>query len=499
MSRLVLSVVCLALGFIWAAPAFAARRVALVIGNSNYQNAPALPDPRRDAQAMAAMFQKAGFDVVNVATDVGNLQFKRAVAQFADEAGRSDIAVVYYSGYGIDIEGINYLVPVDAKLASDRDAGSAAIALDSLAKSVDGAKRLRLVIVDASRGDPVVPAIRQQQTAAPQALNRGLADPEPRRGTLIAYAAIAGSEAEDGDAEHSTYTAALLHNLFTPGLDIRLAFGRILVEVLKKTNQRQNPFVYGSLGGGNISLVPAPADRPARDLAGEKIDYGVVEKIGLARAWEVFLVQHPTGFYSVDAREQFRIAEAQPAKPSPTPLPRPGSSAEEQAAREKAEQLAALDRAQAAGVSRGSSPDVNSSEKVSLAQRELIRLGCLSGAPDGSLTAATKAAVRLYLSARGENPTSEAEITDDFIAKLKQQTARVCPLACPDGKIAEGGHCVDVGKSPAAARRKDEDDHAGSAKRGLAKQEQRPAPTPRATDQTYGSSGHGVVTPGVGF
>jgi hypothetical protein len=487
MSRLVLSAIGLALGLLlmWADPAFAERRVALVIGNSAYQNAPALANPRRDAQAMAAMFQKAGFDVVSAEYDAGILQFKRAIAQFADEASRSDIAVVFYSGYGIDVGGINYLVPVDAKLASDRDATVAAITLDALAKSVDKAKRLRLVIVDASRGDPFVPAMRQR-AAAPHVADPGLAEPEPTPGEVIAYAAIAGTEAEDGDGEHSTYTAAVLHNLFTPGLDIRLAFGRILVDVLKKTSKRQNPLVYGSFGGGNIALVPAPRDRPSRDLEGEKIDYGVVQKIGLARAYEVFLVQHPTGFYSTVAREELRIAETQPAKPPATRPPVLGP-------------IASLEGAPPVIAPPGSLPEVNSPGQVAVAQQELTRLGCFSGAADGSLDAATKAAIRLYQSARGQNPSGDAEITDDFVAELKQRTAEVCVVVCPAGKIAEGKKCVDIGKSPAVARRKNEDDQGRPAKRNVAKQEQKSAPPPRVTQQTSGNSGHSSVTMGVGF
>jgi hypothetical protein len=494
MSRLLLSAIGSALGLLlmWADPAFAERRVALVIGNSAYQNAPALANPRRDAQAMTAMFQKAGFDVVSAESDIGIAQFKRAIAQFADEASRSDIAIVYYSGYGIDIGGTNYLVPVDAKLASDRDAPVAAITLDGLAKSVDKAKRLRLVIVDASRGDPFVPAMRQQ------AADPGLAEPEPTPGEVIAYAAIAGTQAEDGDAEHSTYTGAVLHNLFTPGLDIRLAFGRILVDVLKKTSKRQNPLVYGSFGGGNIALVPAPRDRPSRDLEGEKIDYGVVQKIGLARAYEVFLAQHPTGFYSTVAREELRIAETQPAKPAATRPPVLGP-------------IASLEGVPPVTAPPGSLPEVNSPGQVSVAQQELTRLGCFSGAADGSLDAATKAAIRLYLNARGQNPGGDVEITDDFVAELQQQTAVVCALACPPGKIAEGNKCVDIGKSEAVAHRKNEDDRGTSTKHNVAKQEQKPAPIPprvtqqtsapppRVTQQTSGNSGHSPVTVGVGF
>jgi hypothetical protein len=482
MSRFVLSVVCLTLSLVLirADPAFAERRVALVIGNSDYQYAPPLPNPRRDAQAMAAMFQKAGFDVISAQTDVGILQFKRAIAQFEDKAGRSDIAVVYYSGYGIAIQGVNYLIPVDAKLAGDRDAVTAAVTLDSLAKSVDGAKRLRLVILDASRGDPFAAAIK---AAALQVTEGGLAEPEPKPGALIAYAAIAGSQAEEGDRDHSTYTSALLRNLFTPGLDIRLSFGRVLVDVLKKTSKRQTPQVYGSLGGGNIALVPAPADRPSLDLEGEKTDYGVVQQIGLARAYEVFLVQHPTGFYSTAARQQLRIVEAQPPKPaSATPGRGP---------------VATLEQPPPGTVPPGRLPEMNSPGQIEAAQQELARLGCFSGAADGSLNAATRAAIQLYQSARGQNPTNDTEITDDFIADLKQQSAAVCPIVCPAGKIAEGRQCVDAGKSKAIARRKDE--QTKPPKQSVTKQEARPRPPPRTAEQAPAGGGHSPVTPGVGF
>ena len=272
-------------------PACAERRVALVIGDSAYQNALALIDPRRDAEAMAATFRSAGFDVVSAQYDLGAVQFKQVVAQFEATAAGSDIAVVYFSGYGIDIQGVNYLIPADAKLARERDAADRALTLDQLAKAVEGAARLRLVILDASRDDPFARTINQQGSV--QAVMPGLAEVGPGNGTLIAYAVKADLLAEDGDGEHSTYTAALLRNLFVPGLDIRLAFGRVLVDVLRVTANRQEPFVYGSLPGRNIALVPAPANRPGVDLHGGKIDYSVVEKIGTVHSWEVFLAPAP--------------------------------------------------------------------------------------------------------------------------------------------------------------------------------------------------------------
>jgi hypothetical protein len=288
-----------------AVAAQADKRVALVVGNSAYQHAPTLPNPARDAQAMAKMFQKAGFDVVSALYDAGNLELKRAIRQFEDAAANSDIAVIYFAGHGIEIHGVNYLIPTDAKLASDRDADDEAITLDRLLVSLDGAKRLRLVILDACRENPFVPRMLQQRSAALRGVISGLATVEPTTSnTLIAYAARAGAAAEDGQSDHSPFTVALLNDLFVPGLDVRLAFGRVRDEVLKKTANKQEPFVYGSLGGANISLVPTPEQSPrAADLSGEREDYSRVEKIGTKRAWQIFLAQYPKGFYADLARE----------------------------------------------------------------------------------------------------------------------------------------------------------------------------------------------------
>jgi uncharacterized caspase-like protein len=294
-----------------AAAAQADKRVALVVGNSAYQHAPPLPNPARDSQAMAKMFQNAGFNVVSALYDAGYLELKRAIRQFEDAAADSDIAVIYFAGHGIEIHGVNYLIPTDAKLASDRDAEDEAIALDRLLTSLDGAKRLRLVILDACRENPFVRKMLQQRSAALRGVSSGLATVEPSTSnTLIAYAARAGAAADDGQADHSPFTAALLHNLFVPALDVRLAFGRVRDEVLKTTANKQEPFVYGSLGGANISLVPAPEQSPrAVDLGPEREDYSRVEKIGTKRAWQMFLAQYPNGFYADLARENLAAIE----------------------------------------------------------------------------------------------------------------------------------------------------------------------------------------------
>lgn len=313
---------------LWLAPdtAWAEKRVALIVGNSNYQTVPQLANPSRDANAVARMFRDAGFDSVEVHINVGNLEFKRAIRKFETSADQADIAVVYYAGHGLELAGTNYLIPTDARLASDRDADDEAILLERLVSSADGAKRLRLVILDACRDNPFATSMRRERKTASRAVLPGLGRVEPTStDTLIAYAAKAGSTADDGDGQHSPFTAAVLKNLTVPGLDVRLAFGRVRDEVLKTTSNRQEPFVYGSLGGGNISLVPASAASQDAAVTDVKADFDLVQKIGSRRAWEVFLGTHPTGFYADLARAQMEnapptnmIIAALPPQPAPS-------------------------------------------------------------------------------------------------------------------------------------------------------------------------------------
>jgi hypothetical protein len=284
--------------------ALADRRVALVIGNSAYQNVAALPNPVRDAKAIAEMFRKASYDVIIAQYDLGYTDFKRAIRQFEDSVTDADVAVVYYSGLGIEIRGTDFLIPVDAKLKSDLDAPDEAVPIERLLVSVSGARKLNLIILDAGRDDPFI--VKMGATTKVRNVSSALEPTSPN--TLIAYAARAGTLAEDGADDHSTYASALLNNLFVPGLDIRLAFGRVRDDVLKKTSNRQEPFIYGSLGGAAVSLVaakqgPIQATQANADPEGERKDYAFVEKLDTKESWDIFIVQYPTGFYSDLARQ----------------------------------------------------------------------------------------------------------------------------------------------------------------------------------------------------
>src|SRR6478735_695750 len=147
--------IVLALALLFGAgPAFAAKRVALVIANSAYQNAPQLTNPVNDGEVIAKTLREAGFDVVDSRHDLPAQETRRALREFADAARSADIAVVYYAGHGIEVDGSNYLIPVDAKLERDTDVFDEALSLDRVLVAVEPAKQLRLVIQDACRDNP---------------------------------------------------------------------------------------------------------------------------------------------------------------------------------------------------------------------------------------------------------------------------------------------------------------------------------------------------------
>lgn len=285
--------------------AWAGKRVALVIGVSAYKQVPQLTNPARDAEAMTALFKKAGFDAVDNRRDLGISELRRAVRDFSATSQDADVAVVYYAGHGIEVDGANYLVPADARLASDFDIEDETISLDRVMRALDGARRLKLVILDACRDNPF--ATSMKRTVASRAIGRGLAKVEPSMSdTLIAFAAKAGAVASDGDGQNSPFATALVRNIAEPGLDLRIAFGRVRDEVLKATGNRQEPFVYGSLGGDTVALVPRLADPEAE----ARVDYELAAQVGTRETWDSFLAKHPTGFFANLARGQNSKLEA---------------------------------------------------------------------------------------------------------------------------------------------------------------------------------------------
>ncbi|HXW20124.1 MAG TPA: caspase family protein, partial [Roseiarcus sp.] len=292
-------------GAIWTSGAFADRRVALVVGNAKYEHADTLANTLNDANAMAALFKRAGFDVVDLRENVGVVEFKRAVREFLSATANADIAVVYYSGHGMEVGGTNYLIPVDAKLLSAYDVDDETVPLDRIILATQSAKRLSLIILDACRENPFLRAEGSLPTT--RSLASRLISVEPNSAdTLIAYAAKAGSLSYDGAGPNSPFTSALVKYIAEPGLDIRIALGKVRDDVLAATGNRQEPFVYGSLGGGEVSLAPAAAapPTPADPNAAIAADYERAERVGSAEGWRAFLGVHGSGYYADLARAQ---------------------------------------------------------------------------------------------------------------------------------------------------------------------------------------------------
>jgi Caspase domain len=426
----------------------AEKRVALVIGNSAYQNAPRLPNPAKDASAMADLFRSAGFDVVSLQQDVGNLDFKRAVRKFEEAALDADVAVIFYAGHGIEIGGINYMIPVDAKLASDFDAPDEAIPLDRIIDAATSATQLRLVILDACRDNPFVSSMKMR--ASTRSVSAGLAKVEPiTADTLIGYAAKAGSTASDGTGDHSPYTTALLHNLMLPGLDIRLAFGRVRDEVMKLTGAKQEPFVYGSLGGKTIALASAPESAsatPAIDAnAQARLDYEEFAKVGTKEAWDAFLTLHTSGPYAELARAQRAKLAGDTAKAAPSPQQKPDAQVS------SSQILSALTPAPkpvqemtpAAGPS-------SLAETGRMLQAELKRVGCYDGELSGEWNIASRRAMDAFNQRVGTTFDSRTA-TLDALGAVRDKLDRVCPLSCGRGFRADGDHCVAIACDPGFA------------------------------------------------
>ncbi|MGY4178428.1 hypothetical protein ACVIHH_003719 [Bradyrhizobium sp. USDA 4518] len=306
-----------------AQPATAANRVALVIGNSAYKNAAPLSNPVNDAQIVEATLKHAGFDVVQTRLDLQAAEMRRTLRDFADQSRDADVAVVYYAGHGIEIEGTNYLIPVDATLERDTDVYDEAFSLERILLAVEPARQLRLVILDACRNNPF--SDKMKRTVGSRAISRGLARIEPASSnTLVAFAAKAGSTASDGNSNNSPYATALVKYIGTPGLDLRRVFGFVRDDVMKATGNRQEPYVYGTLGGDDVPLVPARETirEAAKEIAREPVpaamprsemrhDYELALQVGNKDAMNYFIAQYPDSYYANLAKLQLAKIDAE--------------------------------------------------------------------------------------------------------------------------------------------------------------------------------------------
>lgn len=245
--------VCCALIVGYAGPA-EARRVALVIGNTSYRVGP-LQNPGNDAAAVAQILQQQlRFDRVILKRDLTFEGFRAALHEFSREAVGAEMAVVYFAGHGTEVNGKNFLIPVDANLTRASALDLEAVALDTVLGQLSGVRKLKLIILDACRNNPFTMA------GAKRTVSRGLARVEPEENTMVVYAAKDGSTADDGmGRQHSPFTEAFLKHAPTPGIEVTLMFRRVRDEVIRATGDEQRPHVYFTLGSQEFFLHPQGA------------------------------------------------------------------------------------------------------------------------------------------------------------------------------------------------------------------------------------------------
>lgn len=260
-------------------PAMAAGKIALVVGMGQYQSVVALDNTVNDARGVSETLASIGFQVTTL-LDASGADFRAALDEFAFRSETADLALIYYAGHGVEVQGENFLIPVDAEISSNLDVERQAVSLKSLLASVDHARKMRIVILDSCRNDPFGGALEAKVVQPVDAASGtrgagegGLAPATPDRGTLVAYAARDGAVALDGLGSNSPFALALMKILPQPGLEISLMFRQVRDDVLAATGNLQEPHTYGSLSGTPFYI------------AGTTDGGSVVENANLKVAW----------------------------------------------------------------------------------------------------------------------------------------------------------------------------------------------------------------------
>jgi hypothetical protein len=285
---------------------FADTRVALVIGNGAYQNAPRLPNPTNDAAGVAAALKRAGFDTI-LATDLSKAGMDEATIRFARAARTADVAMFYYSGHALQFAGVNYLAPVDIDLRDETDLRRMT-RVDDVVADLAKARNLRILVLDSCRDNPLAEQLKRSIGASRALpLQRGLAKIDSPEGMIVAYATQAGRTADDGDGKNSPYTTAFLKHIDEKE-EIGSIFRRISADVYETTKHEQLPELSLSLIGefylhGKVEVTIKPEDTTLRD-------FDAAAAVDTVTGWDAFLKQHPEGFYATLAQERRAKAAA---------------------------------------------------------------------------------------------------------------------------------------------------------------------------------------------
>jgi len=277
----VITIIAIVMLVLTAYAAEAANRVALVIGMSKYQTIPTLANAVNDATAIAEKLKSLGFEV-DRAIDLPLKDLIHTVSAFSFKSETSDIALIYFAGHGVELNGQNFLIPVDVKITKPSDVGAQAITLKQLLAAVENARKLRIVILDSCRNNPFADWPVQEvakagtedfdSTETRSLRKQGLAEPSVDKGTLVVYAAKDGEVALDGEDGHSPFAKALIGQLPARNIEIGMMFRQVRDAVLRETKNKQEPHFYGSLSG--VPFFLAGSDTNIASLTDRKTAWG---------------------------------------------------------------------------------------------------------------------------------------------------------------------------------------------------------------------------------
>jgi hypothetical protein len=304
------------------------RRVALVIGNGAYQYLPRLTNPVNDARLVATTLQSVGFELIGgkAQTDLDRAGFERAIREFGAALANASVALFYYAGHGVQLQGVNYLVPVAANPETAADVDFQLISANTVLKQVESLdSRLNIIILDACRNNPF--GGRGLRDAG-----GGLAQMQAPRGTLISYATQPGNVAADGATGHSPYTAALAEAIRRPGIPILEVFNQVGLAVDRNTAGRQQPWMATSPLEGIFYFVgPTTVNIGPQLLDAETVFWQSITQSSNAADFDEYLRRFPQGQFAGLARNRLAVLRPPPSAPPPqstavarpTPQPMP--------------------------------------------------------------------------------------------------------------------------------------------------------------------------------
>jgi hypothetical protein len=391
------------------------KRVALVIGNSAYQATSELKNPRNDATDMAAALRRLGFEVLE-GKDLDKRAMERLIRKFGLKLSGADLALFFYAGHGMQVGGQNYLIPTDARLASEGDADFEALQLSLVLKQMEREAKTSIILLDACRDNPLARNLARTMGTRSAQVGQGLAEVRTGIGTLIGFSTQPGNVASDGTARNSPYAEALLRHIDAPGKDVSGVLIAVRNDVLKATEGRQVPWEHTSLTGQVFLRVDRP---PAKLPPGANVhDYEKEMEISFWNSVkdskspavvETYLQRYPRGAFAGLARVMIEQMKQSPRAAPPGAILPPANA---------------------------ENPDL-----ARLVQVELKRLGCNPGPVDGKWGGRARSALEQF-TRRAKVSLPSDEPTQAALDALKGQRDRVCPLVCGAGKIEVQGRCV---------------------------------------------------------